>query len=51
MDKVRVFLVDDNFVARRALRSVLESEEDIEISGEASSGTEAVKRLRECPAM
>jgi DNA-binding NarL/FixJ family response regulator len=50
VDKVRVFLVDDDFVARRGLRSVLESEEDIEISGEASSGTEAVKRLRECPA-
>ncbi len=45
-----MFLVDDNFVARRGLRSVLESEDSIVISGEASSGTEAIKRLRESPA-
>ncbi len=42
--------MDDNFVARRGLRSVLESEDSIVISGEASSGTEAIKRLRESPA-
>jgi DNA-binding NarL/FixJ family response regulator len=50
VDKISVFLVDDNFVARRGLRSVLESEDSIVISGEASSGTEAIKRLRESPA-
>lgn len=49
MNKIRVFCVDDNFVARRGLRSVLEAENDIEVVGEASSGSEALKRLRECP--
>ncbi len=50
MSSVKVFLVDDNFVARRGLRSVLEAEDDIVIAGEASSGSEALKRLRDCPA-
>ncbi len=50
MSKIRVFCVDDNFVARRGLRSVLEAENDIEVVGEASSGSEALKRLKGCPA-
>lgn len=50
MQNIKVFLVDDNFVARRGLRSVLEAEEGITISGEASGGLEAIKRLRECHA-
>jgi DNA-binding NarL/FixJ family response regulator len=50
MSKIRVFCVDDNFVARRGLRSVLEAENDIEVVGEASSGSEALKRLKDCPA-
>jgi DNA-binding NarL/FixJ family response regulator len=50
MSDIKVFLVDDNFVARRGLRSVLEAEDGIIIAGEASSGSEALKRLRECPA-
>jgi DNA-binding NarL/FixJ family response regulator len=50
MSKIRVFCVDDNFVARRGLRSVLEVENDMEVVGEASSGSEALKSLRDCPA-
>lgn len=50
MADIRVFIVDDNFVARRGLRSVLEAEADIAVVGEASSGSEALKRLRDCPA-
>ncbi len=50
MNAIRVFIVDDNFVARRGLRSVLEAEDGIAVVGEASSGSEALKRLRECPA-
>ena len=50
MSKIKVFCVDDNFVARRGLRSVLEAEPDIEVVGEASGGAEALKRLRDCPA-
>jgi len=50
MSAIRVFIVDDNFVARRGLRSVLEAEDGITVVGEASSGSEALKRLHECPA-
>jgi DNA-binding NarL/FixJ family response regulator len=50
MSTIRVFIVDDNFVARRGLRSVLEAEDDIAVVGEASSGSEALKRLRQSPA-
>jgi DNA-binding NarL/FixJ family response regulator len=50
MNNISVFIVDDNFIARRGLRSVLEAEEDISIVGEASSGSEALKRLHDCPA-
>ena len=50
MSAVKVFLVDDNFVARRGLRSVLENEDDMTVVGEASSGTEAIKRLLACHA-
>ena len=50
MNAIRVFLVDDNFVARRGLRTVLESEDGMQVAGEASSGTEAIKRLLSCPA-
>ena len=50
MSAIKVFIVDDNFVARRGLRSVLEAENEILVVGEASSGSEAIKRLRDCPA-
>jgi two-component system NarL family response regulator len=46
MTAIRIFIVDDNFVARRGLRSALESEKEIYITGEASSGAEALKALR-----
>ena len=38
----RVLVVDDSAVARRMLRSVLESDPDIRVVGEASGGREAV---------
>lgn len=50
MKPVRVLIVDDNFVARRGLRSVLEAEESIEITGEASNGREAVRKADTCQA-
>jgi DNA-binding NarL/FixJ family response regulator len=43
MKAIRVFIVDDNFIARRGLRSTLESEEDISVVGEASTGVEAIR--------
>ncbi len=39
---IRLMLVDDHEVVRSGLRMLLESEEDIEIVGECSSGEEAV---------
>ena len=39
---IRLMLVDDHEVVRSGLRMLLESEEDIEIVGECSSGAEAV---------
>ncbi len=45
-DRIGVFLVDDNFVVRRGLRSALEQEKDIDILGEASTGQEALERLQ-----
>jgi two-component system response regulator DevR len=41
---LRVFLVDDHEVVRGGLRTLLESEGDIEIVGEASTAEEAVSR-------
>jgi DNA-binding NarL/FixJ family response regulator len=39
---IRVLIVDDNFVARRGLRSFLETEADISVAGEVSTGREAI---------
>ena len=46
---IRVLLVDDHLVLRAGLRALLESEEDLVVIGEASTGeegVEAVKRLK-----
>ena len=48
-DTIRVLLVDDHTVLRAGLRALLESEEDLVVVGEASTGEdgiEAVKRLK-----
>jgi DNA-binding NarL/FixJ family response regulator len=42
----RILLVDDHELMREGLRSILESEENVEIIGEASSGREAVALSR-----
>jgi DNA-binding NarL/FixJ family response regulator len=44
-DVIKVYLVDDHALVRRGLRSFLELASDIEISGEASNGREAVDEL------
>ena len=41
-DPVRVVLVDDHDLLRRGIRTMLETEPDIEVVGEASDGTEAL---------
>jgi len=42
-----VLIVDDHEVVRRGLRSFLESQDDLEVVGEASNGAEAVERVQE----
>jgi two-component system LytT family response regulator len=44
---VRVLIVDDEAPARAKLRRYLAEEHDVEIVGEAESGTEAVERIAE----
>ncbi len=46
MRRTSILIVDDNFVARRGLRSFLESEADLSIAGEASTGAEAIRWVR-----
>ena len=45
-NRVRVVLVDDDDLMRAGLRSVLSSDETIEVVGEAGDGREAVDRIR-----
>src|SRR4051794_13789332 len=42
---VRVFLLDDHEVVRRGVRELLETEDDIEVVGEASTAEEALMRI------
>ena len=43
---MRVLIVDDEPIARRGLRRLLESAPDVEVVGEAASGTAAVDAIR-----
>lgn len=42
---VRIFLLDDHEVVRRGIRDLLESEDDLEVVGEASLAAEAIERI------
>ena len=42
---VRVFLLDDHEVVRRGLRDLLETEDDIEVVGEAGTSAQAIDRV------
>lgn len=44
---LRLFIVDDHAIFREGLRTLLELEEDFEVVGEASNGTNAVSRAAE----
>lgn len=50
MNKITILIVDDNFVARRGLRSFLQMENDIVVLGEASTGSAAIEWIRGTPA-
>lgn len=43
---VRVFLLDDHEIVRRGVRELLESNDDIEIVGEAGTAEEGMTRFR-----
>ncbi len=47
MKQLRVFIVDDNFIARRGLCSTIGGQKDITIAGESSTGTEALKIINQ----
>ncbi|MFA6016250.1 MAG: chemotaxis-specific protein-glutamate methyltransferase CheB [Gallionellaceae bacterium] len=47
MAKIRVVITDDSSLARGLLRDFLESEEDIEVVGEAENGQQAIDLARE----
>ncbi len=44
---IRVLLIDDHTIVRRAFRALLTSAKDIQIVGEAGTGTEGVQLARE----
>jgi DNA-binding NarL/FixJ family response regulator len=45
---IRVLLIEDHFLARMALRSVLSAHSDIVIVGEASDGASGIEMFRQC---
>lgn len=47
MKTISVLIVDDNFVARRGLKSFLGGSEGIQIAGEAANGREAIDWVRD----
>jgi two-component system response regulator NreC len=42
MDKIRILIVDDHFVVRLGLRTLLETEPDMTVVGEGANGVEGV---------
>ena len=44
MKQIKVLIADDHTIVREGIRSLLEAREDIEVVGEASTGTEAIEK-------
>ena len=47
MDKIKLLLVDDHAVVRSGLRMLLETEDDVDIVGEAGTAQEAINKIKE----
>ncbi len=47
MEPMKIFLIEDHHIMRRGLASLLTTERDVQILGEAASGEEALALLRE----
>ncbi len=45
MDEISVVIVDDHALVRQGLRTFLDLHEDIQVTGEAANGVEAVERV------
>ena len=45
--KIRVVLADDHAVLRMGIRSLLNQSEDIQVIGEASTGVEAIRAVKD----
>lgn len=43
---IRIFMADDHAIVRKGLRTLIESESDMEVIGEASDGVETVLKVR-----
>ena len=43
MTKTRIVVADDHGIVRKGLRFILERQEDMEVTGEAADGREAVR--------
>lgn len=48
MDKLRIFLADDHAVVREGLKTLINTQPDMEVIGEASDGLSAVRQAQEC---
>ena len=48
MTLIRIMLVDDHEIVRAGLRMLLQSQSDMEIVAEASSGAEALELIQDC---
>ncbi len=46
-EKIKLLLADDHAILRQGLRRILEAEPDMAVIGEASTGTDAVKRAKQ----
>lgn len=47
MDKLRILIVDDHAIVRAGIRSLLESQTDIDVVGEAAGGEEAIDKVKQ----
>ncbi len=50
MGKIKIIIADDHAVVREGTRQILEQEPDMEVTGEAADGEEAVKLASDCQA-
>lgn len=47
LDTIKIMLVDDHALVRKGIKSLLEDEEDLAVIAEASSGVEALEKIKQ----